>query len=157
MEPVHDLHFERIRADAEPAARMLTAMTVELNALYARIDGELASIPATPEQMWEPDGSFLVGSSDGEAVCCGGVKRLGEGLAEIKRMFVVPEARGRGYARLLLAELEAEARRLGYRRVRLDTGAEQPAARTIYESSGYRSIPAYNDNPYAAWWFEREL
>ena len=72
-------------------------------------------------------------------------------------MFVVARARGGGVGRRLLAELEAECRRLGYGRVRLDTGPEQPAARALYEGAGYRPIPDYNANPYAAHWFEKRL
>jgi GNAT superfamily N-acetyltransferase len=69
----------------------------------------------------------------------------------------VPHARSRGLARALLAALEAAARDLGYERVRLDTGARQPHARALYEAEGYRSIPDYNGNPYAAFWAEKRL
>ena len=70
---------------------------------------------------------------------------------------MLPEYRGRGIGRPLIAALEEEARRLGYRRVRLDTGHEQPAARHIYETSGYAPIGRYNDAPFAAFWFEKQL
>jgi GNAT superfamily N-acetyltransferase len=145
------------RADAEPARSLLAAMAAELDALYARVPGSLDSVPATPAQMAPPDGSFLVIRRGGRPVACGGVKRLDAETGEIKRMYVVPAARNRGLGRLLLEALEAEARRLGYLRIRLDTGPEQPAARSIYERGGYRPIPDYNGNPYAAHWFEKEL
>ncbi|MEA2272469.1 MAG: hypothetical protein QOI98_1177, partial [Solirubrobacteraceae bacterium] len=75
----------------------------------------------------------------------------------IKRMYVLPEARSRGHARRLLVALEDAARALGYARVRLDTGREQPHAQALYESAGYRTIPDYNDNPYASYWGEKDL
>ena len=90
-------------------------------------------------------------------MCGGAVKRLADDLCEIKRMYVVPQARSRGHARRLLYALEDAARELGYRRVRLDTGRLQPHARALYESEGYRSIPDYNHNPYASFWGEKEL
>jgi GNAT superfamily N-acetyltransferase len=90
-------------------------------------------------------------------VACGGVKRLDDATGEIKRMFVAPEARGRGVARALLAALEETARGLGYERVRLDTGAKQPHAQALYASAGYAAIPDYNRNAYASYWFEKEL
>ena len=72
-------------------------------------------------------------------------------------MYVVPDARGRGLARRLLAAIEDAARELGYERVRLDTGASQPHARALYESAGYHEVPDYNDNPYAAYHAEKLL
>ena len=87
----------------------------------------------------------------------GALKRLGRDEAEIKRMYVVPAARGRGLARGLLAAMEDAARDLGYERVRLDTGATQPHAKALYRSAGYRDIPDYNDNPYGAYRGEKLL
>jgi GNAT superfamily N-acetyltransferase len=149
--------FQPIGAGEPPARDLLAAMVDELQATYGgRIDAP-GSPTATPAEMGPPHGTFLVGFEDGEPVCGGGVKRLGDGLAEIKRMYVVPRARSRGLARALLAALEAAARDLGYERVRLDTGARQPHARALYEAEGYRSIPDYNGNPYAAFWGEKRL
>ena len=87
----------------------------------------------------------------------GVVKRLDDETAEIKRMYVAPEGRSRGIARALLYALEAAARELGYRRVRLDTGADQPHAKALYLSVGYTEIPDYNGNPFASFWAEKEL
>jgi GNAT superfamily N-acetyltransferase len=144
-------------ASEPPASDLVEAMILDLVPLYGRIDG--AGAPrATPEDFAPPGGVFLVGyDDDGRAVCGGGVKRLSENVAEIKRMYVVPEARGRGVARVLLAALEDAARELGYTRVRLDTGARQPGARALYESAGYRRIDDYNANPWAAFWGEKAL
>ena len=72
-------------------------------------------------------------------------------------MYVVPDARGRGLARVLLEALEALARDLGYERVRLDTGVHQHAALKLYRGAGYLEIDDYNDNPYASYWAEKRL
>lgn len=157
--PRHDpsLTIEEADAAEPPASSLLASMADELDALYERVEGSLDSIPARPEQMRPPHGCFLVIRAEGDPIACGGVKRLEPGVAEIKRMYVAPSHRGRGIGRVLLGGLERRCRELGYRRVRLDTGPEQPAARAIYERAGYRRIPDYNRNPYASYWFEKEL
>jgi GNAT superfamily N-acetyltransferase len=151
------LRVERVRADQEPGSSLLASMSAEIDGLYAELPGSLDSVPATAEQMADPDGSFLVISDATGPLACGGVKRLDTETAEIKRMYVADSHRGRGVGRRLLAELESECRRLGYWRIRLDTGSDQPSARALYESSGYRRIADYNGNPLAAFWFEKEL
>jgi GNAT superfamily N-acetyltransferase len=84
----------------------------------------------------------------------GGVKALGDGAGEIKRMYVVPEFRGRGFARALIQALEDAARDLGHRVMRLDsTSATWP----VYQAAGYREITDYNDNPHADFWGEKRL
>lgn len=146
-----------MHAGEPPAKGLVEGMVADLAPLYGRIDGD-GTPSATPEEMWAPTGTFLVGWGDeGTPVCGGGVKRIGDGTAEIKRMFVVPGARTRGHARRLLTGLEDAARRLGYSRLRLDTGSEQPHAKRLYESAGYREIPDYNGNPHASYWAEKDL
>jgi GNAT superfamily N-acetyltransferase len=85
------------------------------------------------------------------------VKELSHGTCEIKRMYVVPAARGRGVARALLAALEDAARALGYSRARLDTGPRQPHAERMYRESGYRPIANFNANPVASFFGEKAL
>ena len=108
-------------------------------------EGEADIGPTREAPMFvEPDGVFLVvRDDDGSAVACGGVARFDDERGELKRMFVVPEARGRGLGRRLLVELEAEAQRLGYHALVLETGDRQPEAVGLYESSGYERIPCY--------------
>jgi len=72
-------------------------------------------------------------------------------------MYVAPPARRRGVARALLLRLEDEARALGCRVVRLDTGREMVAALGLYRALGYVEIPDYNGNPHASHWFEKPL
>jgi GNAT superfamily N-acetyltransferase len=151
------MQFRAMDAAQPPASDLVEAMIVDLVPLYGRIDG--ADAPrAAPEDFAPPGGVFLVGyDDDGRVVCGGGVKRLGDEVAEIKRMYVVPEARGRGVARDLLVALEDAARELGYARVRLDTGPKQPHAEALYRSAGYRDIADYNGNPHASFFGEKAL
>ena len=151
------MEIRSVPADRPPATELLEAMVAETSSHYgARIDQE--GMPSgAPEVFAPPGGVFLVIYEDGRPVAGGGVKRLEDGVGEIKRMYVVPAARGRGLARRLLVALEDAARELGYASVRLDTGREQPHARALYESAGYREVPDYNDNPFASYWGEKRL
>jgi GNAT superfamily N-acetyltransferase len=151
------LRFEPVPADTPPASDLLAAMVAEMAALYGPIDGP--HMPsATPADFAPPRGTFLVGfDADGAPVCAGGVKPLDDDTAEIKRMYVVPAARRRGFARVLLGALEDAARDLGYSTVRLDTGPLQAHAQALYESAGYRAIGNFNANPVASYWGEKRL
>lgn len=117
--------------------------------------GEGGSVDA--EEMEPPQGAFHVVHLDGEAVACGGVRQLAEDVAEVKRMYVAPTARRRGVARALLTRLEEDARRLGCRSVRLDTGPGMESAIALYRAAGYREIDDYNGNPHAGHWFEKAV
>lgn len=99
--------------------------------------------PVAPEEFAPPAGAFLVAWLDGVAAGCGGFRTVGEGVAEIKKMYVEPVARGRGVARRLLAGLEECAAASGCHRVVLETGSVQPEALGLYISSGYRAVPAF--------------
>ena len=108
--------------------------------------------PTREAWMFEPpDGVFLVARSDGHAVGCGGICRYDETRAELKRMYVVPTERGRGLGRGLLEALEAEARRLGYSGIVLETGELQQESLGLYASAGYERIPCYGVYADRAW------
>jgi GNAT superfamily N-acetyltransferase len=139
-----------------PASDIVEAMVVEVSEMYGRIDVPGAP-SATPADFAPPGGAFVVLFEDGAAVAGGGLKRLDERACEIKRMYVVPSARGRGLAKALLEALEDEARRLGYTTARLDTGPKQPAAQALYERAGYAPIGNFNANPFASFWGEKAL
>jgi GNAT superfamily N-acetyltransferase len=142
--------------DAE-ATRLLRAMEEEVESLYQDREGSIHAIGASAREMSPPSGALLAVRAGARPIGCGALKRLDAETCELKRMYLKPEWRGRGLARLLLEALEAHARGLGYRRARLDTGDRQPAARRLYLSAGYREIPDYNGNPLARHWFERDL
>ena len=140
-----------------PASDLLAAMVEEMVPLYGRIDVPEAP-SATASDFSPPTGIYLVGwEEDGTPVAGGGLKRLGDDAAEIKRMYVAPPARGRGLGVQLLRALEGAARGLGYRVVRLDTGAKQPHAERMYREAGYREIANFNDNPFASFFGEKRL
>ena len=115
------------------------------------------SIPATPEDLVLPRGALLVARLHGRPVGCAGVKLHSGAPCEIKRMWVAPEVRGLGVGRRLLAELEELARCNGARVARLETNSSLTEAIQLYRSSGYREVPAFNDEPYAHHWFEKDL
>lgn len=99
---------------------------------------------------------------DGTALGCGALRALGDGVAEVKRMYVVPAARGRGVSRAVLTALEDAARERGWTTLRLETGPLQPEAIGLYTSGGYHPIAAfgaYVGDPDAedSLFFEREL
>jgi GNAT superfamily N-acetyltransferase len=90
-----------------------------------------------------PDIEFLVLWQEGQAIGCVGLQPFGPAAAEIKRMYVVPAARGRGLSRLLLGAVENHARNRGLTALRLETGVKQAEAIGLYSRSGYREIPRY--------------
>jgi ribosomal protein S18 acetylase RimI-like enzyme len=108
-------------------------------------------------QYAPPGGVFLVAKLAGTAVGCGALRAFAPGVGEVKRMWVSPEARGRGVGRKLLAALESAARERRLRAIRLDTHSSLAEALRLYRAAGYREIPRFNDNPYAHHWFEKTL
>lgn len=152
------LEFRLCPVDEEPAAALVRGMRDEIAALYDGLDLDGPDMPrAGPSELALPGGTFVVGFEDHVAVCCGGIKRLPDGACEIKKMFVVAAARGRGVARALLVELERRARDLGYAVARLDTGPRQTRAQRMYERAGYAAIENFNDNPVASFFGEKRF
>jgi putative acetyltransferase len=88
---------------------------------------------------------FVLASLNGVPVACGALQPLEPGVAEVKRMYVRPDHRGRGLSRAILAAIEARAARTGVRTLRLETGRGLPAALKLYGSSGYTQIPSYGE------------
>jgi GNAT superfamily N-acetyltransferase len=152
------LEFRPGHVDAGDGGVLIAAFANEIADIYDGLDLEAPGMPkAGPQELGPPGGAFLVGYADSVPVCCGGVKRLPDGACEIKRMYVVPEARRQGVARSLLHELEDTARRLGYTVARMDSGPLQQHAIALYEAEGYARIANFNGNPIATWFGERTL
>lgn len=152
------LEFRTCAMDEEPGATLAQGMRDEIAVMYDGLVLDGPDMPkAGPAELSPPDGTFIVGCDDGVPVCCGGLKSLPDGACEIKKMFVVAEARGRGVARALLVELERRARELGYEIARLDTGPKQTRARRMYERAGYTPIANFNANPVATFFGEKVL
>ncbi len=151
-----------LRIDPEPPDSQLVGELLER--YYAELDSRFPSgfdlaltVAAPAAELTPPLGLMLVARLDARAVGCGGVRRLEANAAEIKRMWIDPSARGLGIGRRLLVALELAAAELGCDTVRLDTAATLTEARALYQGAGYGEIAAYNDNPYAAHWFEKRL
>lgn len=144
------------RLDGPAGSRLIAAFTEEIADRYPGWTPGVGP-SAHPDEFAHPSGRFLVAYSGNRPVACGGIKRLDDSTGEIKRLYVVPEARGEGVARLLLRALEDAAVEFGWRTVRLDTGDQQPDALALFRTAGYREIPDYNANPYASYWFEKSL
>jgi GNAT superfamily N-acetyltransferase len=113
---------------------LTTAQQTELAAMYGE-DQPLVGL--------HPDISFTVLALDGAAVGCVGLQPVMPGLGEIKRMYVVPTARGWGLSRLLLDAVESQARSTGLTRLQLETGTRQTEAIALYTNHGYRPTPPY--------------
>jgi GNAT superfamily N-acetyltransferase len=115
------------------------------------------SIPAELHELRPPAGVFLVATLRSEPVGCGGLKFHGDEPTELKRMWVAGSVRGLGIGRRLLAELESCAVAAGTRVLRLETNKTLTEAISLYRSAGYREVDAFNDEPYAHHWFEKQL
>jgi GNAT superfamily N-acetyltransferase len=125
--------------DHPDASVMIEALQGE----YVKRYGGRDRTKVHPSQFAPPLGLFLIGYTDTEPVACGGWRVHEDGVVEIKRMYVVPDARGRGLARAMLAELELTAKRAGNRQIVLETGGKQPEAIGLYLSSGFTPVPSF--------------
>lgn len=126
--------------DSPDARFLIAAQQAEVR---ARGDTGDTSPPREAAMFTPPDGVFLIARAGGSPYGCGGLCRLDTTRAELKRMYVAPEARGRGVGRLLLERLEAEARALGYTAIVLETIDLMREAIRLYASSGYTPIPCF--------------
>jgi GNAT superfamily N-acetyltransferase len=150
------IEIRRVRGDDPSAMAMVKAMEDWVTANFGPTTPDRTST-VRPEEMVPPHGTFVLVVDGERAVAGGGVRRLSDRVAEIKRMFVVPDARGRGHGRRLLDALEAAAAELGYHAVRLDTARSMTTAMAMYRRAGFRDIPDYNGNSYASFWGEKDL
>ena len=140
----------RTAHDPELAA-LVVAQQRELREIDGGLDGQVF--------MPHDDVRYLVVAIGGRVVACGGWQALGDGVAELKRMYVRPAFRGQGIGRQLIVALEEEALAADRPTVRLETGTYLPAAIALYRSSGYLPIDTYGEyvgNPFSVC-FEKRL
>lgn len=140
------VRLERVAITHPDAARLVEAVQQEYVERYGGRDDS----PIDPTEFEGDRGRFVVAYDGDEPVATGAWRRRavppgapGTAAVELKRMYVVPEARHRGLARLVLAHLEDEARAAGADVVVLETGLRQPEAMALYLSCGYRLIPGF--------------
>ena len=150
------VRLERTSLSAPVARALERAAADDIRERY-RADEPEEEVDGAPFEP--PSGAFVVAflevdGGDLLPVGCAGIRSVVDGApsptCELKRMYVTPEARGRGIARSLLEWLEDEARALGYDTMWLETGTEQPEAIALYESHGYEPIAGfgrYKDEP----------
>jgi GNAT superfamily N-acetyltransferase len=145
----------RLEPATSPAA---TALFAGLNAEIVQRYPGAAPTGMDVAAFAAAGGVLAIGYLGAEPACCGGFRRLDGDTAEIKRMYVAPAWRRRGFSRCLLAFIETEAARRGFARAVLETGTRQPEAIALYASSGWQRIPPYGplaDDPLSVFFGKR--
>ena len=149
--------FEEADYASEIATKCLHAFAAELSErLNLTFDLKKSGDPDL-SQMKPPNGTFVVARLESMPVGCVGVKGNGGTLAEIKRMWIAPAARGLGLARRLMSTAEAAAQSLGIQTLRLDTNSTLHEAVGLYRNMGWVEIDRFNDDPYPDLFFEKCL
>jgi ribosomal protein S18 acetylase RimI-like enzyme len=126
---------------------------IALDLAFQEIDAELDGLPG---DYAPPRGVLLVAAGGDRYAGMIALRPFDTRICEMKRLFIRPEARGLGLARRLIDALLAEARRLGYAEIRLDTLPMMGAAQALYEAMGFVDMPAYYDTPIAGTRFMRK-
>jgi len=131
------------------------AQSLGFSLCFQGFDQEMAEFPG---KYAPPTGALLIAERAGQVVGVVALRALDQGIAEMKRLYVAPEARGLDLGRRLAEAICAEAKRLGYRAIRLDTLPSMGAAIALYRSMGFRDIAPYTHNPVeGALFLERAL
>ncbi len=133
------------RADltAEVSRALIRSLNDELSGVYSEPGATHSRLD--PEDVAGGRGTFLILYREGTPIGCGALRLLDAETAELKRMYVIPTARGTGLGRRLVTALEKEARALGVRRLVLETGVRQEAALALYRATGFHPIPLYGE------------
>jgi GNAT superfamily N-acetyltransferase len=151
-----------VRIDTEPpnssdARWCLDAFFQELADRFDTGFDRAKSLSARTEELTPPAGTLVIARLDGRPVGCGALRTKGEGIGEIKHLWVDGSVRGLGIGRRILERLETLAREFGLHTVRLDTNRALTEAQALYHASGYQEVAPFNDEPYAHHWFEKAV
>lgn len=133
------LEIRRVDIVSAVAGALIQSLNAELARTYPEPGACHFRLDA--EEVAEGRGAFLVAFENGNPAGCGAVRKIDAESAELKRMYVKPEARGKGIGRAIVSALEAESRRLGVGRMVLETGTRQAAAQALYEKMGFVRVP----------------
>ena len=136
-----DVLIEKARPDSSEAVNLIAELEKYLQPLYPPSSQHGLSI----EELIEEGVDFFILWEQGKAAACGGVKNVHGEYGEIKRLYVRPQFRGKGYGRRMLAYLEETAVKQGLYLLRLETGILQPEAIALYEKTGYRRIDPFGE------------
>jgi len=129
------------RPDTGDAKALIAELEAQLAPLYPRGSRHGFSV----EKLIAEAVAFFLIRHDGAPVGCGGIKFFGTEYGEIKRMYVRPQFRGLGFAKMMVNHLADHARSRGVGILRLETGIHQHAAINLYERMGFRSIPPFGE------------
>ena len=140
-EPALTIAVEPITSPAAQA--LIAALDADILERYPNPDDNFFELSA--EEVAIENGAFVIARVNGRAIGCGAVRRIDATTAEIKRMYVAPDARGQGVSRKILAVLEAEAARIGVTRLVLETGDRQVEAVALYLRAGFKRIPRFGE------------
>ncbi|MEP6923333.1 MAG: GNAT family N-acetyltransferase [Pyrinomonadaceae bacterium] len=122
-------------------------MWLNLDLSFQGFESELATLPG---RYAPPEGCLLLAIENENILGCVALRKIDSEICEMKRLFVRETARGNGIGRELVKELIEQARRIGYRKMRLDTlSGRMNTAQNIYSAFGFREIPAYYETPFA--------
>ncbi len=111
---------------------------------FQNFESELAVLPG---KYAPPEGRLYLAFEGVDVVGCAGLRKIEEGICELKRLYVLPSHRGRGIGRLLAIRAITDARDTGYDRMRLDTLPSMQPAQKLYRELGFEPIAPYTDNP----------
>jgi len=143
--------------DSRDARWCLNAYFTEIAARFEGGFDAAADNTARDEDMTPPAGYFFVARLDGRPVGCGALKLYEGRVGDVKRMWTAPSARGMGVASAVLDAIEAKAAGVGIGTLRLETNKVLLEAQAMYRRRGYREVEAFNDLPYAHFWFAKQL
>ena len=133
------INIELERPDQPEIIKLLEMSDAYMASLYPAESNHLLDI----SKLMKPEVSFLVARKDGQIVGCCALVSQGDGFAEIKRMFVDPQARGLKIGQKLMDALDALGRDLGLQAIRLETGISQPEAIGLYRKAGFEEVPPF--------------
>lgn len=137
------LEIRPVDPQGADALALLREAAIDARALYPELHRPDAPWPTNPPNP--PRGIYLVAYMNGQPTACGALRPLSADCAEVRRMYVLKQARRSGLARALLQALEREAMALGYTRLRLETGMRQLPAMGLYRAQGFVQIPPFGD------------
>ena len=137
------IEIERADINSPVVGELITALNAELKRQYP--EEGATHFRLNSEEVAEGRGAFLVAYASGKPIGCGAIRKLDSETAEIKRMYVIPEVRGKGISKKILLALEQEGRRLGIRRIVLETGERQIEAMALYARAGFARIPLFGE------------